>query len=83
MDALAAAAPSRMKVFEYGRTWEGRRLIYAVIGSEENIRRLNEIQSTMKRLADPRRTGDAEAKTLMTSMPALTWLAYGIQHSCE
>src|SRR5205823_730179 len=44
LEALAAAQPKRMKVFEYGKTWEGRKLIYAVIGSEANIARLSQIK---------------------------------------
>ena len=56
LDALAAAAPARMKVFEYAKSWEGRKLIYAVIGSEANIRRLADIQAAMQKLADPRKT---------------------------
>jgi len=32
MEALAAAAPSRLKIFDYGETWEGRKLIYAAVG---------------------------------------------------
>ena len=78
MEALAAAAPSRMKVFEYAKSWEGRKLIYAVIGSEANIRRLNEIQAGMKRLSDPRKTTEAEAQKLRASLPALVWLGYGV-----
>src|SRR3954454_12981163 len=56
MDALAAAAPSRIKVFEYGTSWEGRKLIYAAVGSEANIRKLGEIKSEIQRVADPRKT---------------------------
>ncbi len=78
MEALAAAAPDRMKIFDYGKTWEGRRLIYAAIGSETNIRRLQEIQAGMQRLADPRRTSEAEAHRIMNDMPAVLWLAYGV-----
>lgn len=36
-DALAAAS-SRVKVFEYGEAWEGRKLVYAAIGSESPAR---------------------------------------------
>jgi hypothetical protein len=78
MQALAAAAPGRMKVFEYGRSWEGRPLIYAVLGTETNIRRLAEIQAGMKKLADPRRTSAAEARALMEALPAVVWLGYGV-----
>ncbi|MCW5979830.1 MAG: peptidase M14 [Bryobacteraceae bacterium] len=78
LDALAAAAPGRMRVFEYGRTWEDRRLVYAVIGSEANLRRLEEIRTGIKKLADPRRTPRAEAEKLIASLPATVWLAYGV-----
>jgi len=78
LEALAAAAPARMKVFDYGKTWEGRRLVYAVIGSETSLGRLGDIKVSMKRLADPRRTTEAEAKQIMNGLPALIWLAYGV-----
>lgn len=78
LEALAASSPTRMKIFDYGKTWEGRRLVYAVIGSEANIRRLDVIKASMKRLADPRRTSDADAKQIMNNTPALIWLAYGV-----
>ncbi len=78
MEALAQAAPRRMKIFDYGKTWEGRRLIYAAVGSEANIKRLEEIRAAMQRLADPRRTPEAEARKLMESLPAVIWLAYGV-----
>lgn len=41
LEALTAAAPNRIKVFDYGKSWQGRRLIYATIGSEANIRELD------------------------------------------
>jgi hypothetical protein len=78
MEALASAAPNRVKVFDYGKTWQGRRLIYVAVGSEANIRRLGELQSAMKKLADPRVTPEAEAKKLMASLPAVVWLGYGV-----
>lgn len=77
-EALAAAAPSRIKVFEYGRTWEGRRLIYAAISSEDNIRRLGEIKAAQQRLADPRKTPDGEARKLIASAPSVLALMYGV-----
>ena len=78
MDALAAAAPTRMKVFDYGETWEGRKLIYAAVGSEANIRKLNEIKADVARLGDPRKTPEAEARKIMAGMPAIVWLSYGV-----
>jgi hypothetical protein len=78
MEALAAAAPARMKVFDYGETWEGRKLIYAAIGSEANIRRLPEIKGAMQRIADPRKTSEADARKQIANLPALVWLSYGV-----
>ena len=76
--ALQTAAPTRLKLIEYGKTWEGRRLIYAVIGSPENIARLDEIAAEMRRLADPRVTDRRSANDLIASLPASAWLAFGI-----
>jgi hypothetical protein len=77
-EALAAAEPSRMKLFEYGKTWEGRKLIYAVIGNPENIRRISEVKSGLSQLADSRKTNDAAAKTRISNLPVVVWLAYGV-----
>ncbi|HEY1339168.1 MAG TPA: M14 family metallopeptidase [Bryobacteraceae bacterium] len=78
MDTLAAAAPARMKMFDYGETWEGRKLIYAAIGSDANIKRLAEIRAAMQRIADPRKTSEAEARRLIAGLPAVIWLSYGV-----
>ena len=77
-EALAAAQPARIKVWEYAKTWEGRRLIYAAVGSEANIKRLGEIKAAMQKIGDPRKTPDAEARKLMAGMPAVIWLGYGV-----
>ncbi|MBI4891906.1 MAG: peptidase M14 [Acidobacteria bacterium] len=77
-EALAAAAPARIKVFEYGKTWEGRKLIYAVISGEDNIRRLPEIKAAQLKLADPRKTSEADAKQIMASIPSIISLSYGV-----
>ncbi|GAB4519990.1 MAG: M14 family zinc carboxypeptidase [Parvularculaceae bacterium] len=77
-EALQAAAPDRIRVWEYARTWEGRPLIYAAVSSPENIARLDEIRNGMQALADPRRTNQAAADRLIADMPALTWIAYGV-----
>jgi hypothetical protein len=78
MEALAAAAPNRLKVFDYGETWEGRKLIYAALGSEANIRRLTEIRAAIERIADPRKTPETDARKLMAGLPAVIWLSYGV-----
>ena len=77
-EALAAAQPNRIKLFDYARSWEKRRLIYVAIGSEANIRRLAEIQAGMKRLADPRKTSSADAQKLIATLPAVIMLSHGV-----
>lgn len=47
METLANAAPNQVKIFEHGKTWEGRKLIHVAVGSEANIRRLDEIRAGM------------------------------------
>ncbi len=77
-EALANAAPNRVRLMEFGQSWEGRKLIYLAIGSETNLRRIKEIQAGMKKLSDPRVTTPAEAKQLTASLPAIVWLAAGV-----
>jgi hypothetical protein len=77
-DALQKAAPERVRIFEYARSWEGRRLIYAVIASAGNINRLDEIKASMQKLYDPRKTTPEEAHKLIESMPLVLNLSYGV-----
>lgn len=78
LDAVGDAQPKRIRVFEYATSWEGRKLVYAVVGSERNLGRLDEIKKAMQKLADPRTTAEAEARQIIDSVPATTWLAYGV-----
>src|SRR4051812_29821509 len=78
MEALAAAQPTHMKIFEYGESWEGRKLIYTAVGSEANLRKLGEIKAGMMRIADPRKTPDADAQSIIAGLPAVVWLSYSV-----
>jgi len=77
-ESLSTAAPARIKLFEYGRTFEGRKLIYAVIGSEDHLRRIDDIKSANRRLADPRKTPGAEAQRISANAPAIVALIAAI-----
>ena len=77
-ESLSAAAPRRMQLTEYAKSWEGRKLVYAAIGSEANLRRLPEIKAAMKQLSDPRKTSAADAKRIMQNLPAILFLSYGV-----
>jgi len=77
-EALAKAAPERITVSRYAESWEGRELIYVVISSPENMARIDEIKSGMQDLADPRETSASEAKEIIKTQAAVTWLSYGV-----
>ncbi len=81
MEALTEAAPARMQLFDYAESWEGRRLVYALIGSERNIARLEEVRAGMQRLGDPRGTSAEDANALIADLPAIAWLSYGVHGS--
>jgi hypothetical protein len=76
-DALAAASP-RVRISEYGRTYEGRPLKLAAISSPENLARLDEIRAQHLRLADPGALSAGERERLARRLPAVVWLAYGV-----
>jgi hypothetical protein len=75
---LADRAPERMQVFDYATSWEGRPLVYAVIGSAENMARLDEIRAGLQRLADPRGLSNADREDLIATLPVIVWLGYGV-----
>lgn len=77
-EALREAAPDRVIIEEYARSWQGRELIYAVISSPQNIASLDTIKTNMQRLADPRQLDEDAAAEIISSQPAVTWLSYGV-----
>jgi hypothetical protein len=72
--ALAAADPSRVQIRSYGETWQGRGLVYAVISSPDNMRRLNEIQADLSALGSGQELSDEQ----LAQNPAVVWLSYGV-----
>ena len=77
-EALAVAAPDRIMITEYARSWENRELILAVVSAPGNIANLDAIKSNMQRLADPRITEGDVAAQIIESQAAVTWLSYGV-----
>jgi len=78
IQALAAHAPEQMKLFTYAHSWEGRPLVYMVIGSAANIATLERHEADIQRLADPRGLSKEQAEQLKNQLPASVWLAYGV-----
>ena len=77
-EALQNAAPDRVKMFNYGKTWENRPLIYVAISNANSISALDNLSRQMKRLADPRVTTPADAEDIIVTLPGTTWLSYGV-----
>ena len=77
LEAVAAASP-RVRISEYGRTYEGRPLKHLAISSPENLARLEEIRKDHLRLSDPGSLSEDERQRLTRSLPVLVWLAYGV-----
>ncbi|EAQ98244.2 M14 family zinc carboxypeptidase [Congregibacter litoralis] len=77
-DALAMAAPKRVRIIDYGRSWEGRELFYVVISSPDNIAAADATREGMHALRDPRGTSSTEAERLISELAPPAWLAYGV-----
>lgn len=70
LKALAKAAPDRIRLVEYARSWEGRPLYYAVVTAPQNMARIEAIRADLAAIAAGR-PGNGSA------LP-VTWLAYGV-----
>ncbi len=77
-ETLETALPDQVSVHRYAESWEGRELIYVVISSAANMARIDEIKAGMQSLRDAGSTSQAEADALIESLPAVTWLSYGV-----
>lgn len=76
--ALAAAAPDRTRLVEYGRTWEGRPLVLLAIASPAHVARLDALKADYRRLADPRTLSKAEADGLVRQLPVVVALVHSV-----
>jgi len=80
-DALDKASP-RVKVFRMEKTEEGRDWIVAAVGDEASLRDLDRFKAMTAKLADPRRTSEAEAAALIARAKPFYWVTGGM-HSSE
>lgn len=70
-EMLAAVAPDRVRLTDYGSSHEGRRLVYLTIGAPENIARSAEIEARLRRIG----AGSGEDPS---DLPAICWIGHGI-----
>jgi hypothetical protein len=73
-----AKATPRVRVETLGTTEEGREMIVAFVSDETNLKRLDRLKEITAKLADPRRTPEAEARRLMREGVPLYWLTAAI-----
>ena len=78
IEAIARAAPDRVRVYDIGVTNEYRMQHLVAISAPENLARIDEIRGNIARLADPRRTSPSDANSLIQNTPAVAWMAYTI-----
>jgi hypothetical protein len=81
-DALAAAAPNRVKRFSLGKSEEGRESIVVAISDEANIANLEQNRLALGKLADPRGLSSSDRARLITETKPIYWLSGSI-HSPE
>jgi hypothetical protein len=81
MRALESASP-RVKVFSVGQSEEGREFVVVAIANEETIASLDRYRDITRRLADPRKLTDEEARTLIAQGKPM-YYATGAMHSPE
>src|SRR5215218_5653913 len=77
LETLDAASP-RVKMWEYGRTYEGRPLELVAVSTPENLARLEEIRQDVQRLADPAGLSPGDKDRIVRRTPVVVWLAYGV-----
>ncbi|QIQ88313.1 MAG: carboxypeptidase [Erythrobacter sp.] len=70
LKTLAEAAPDRIRLVEYARSWEGRPLVYAILTAPDNMARLDAIRADLQTIAAGRPGNGA-------AIP-VTWLAYSV-----
>ena len=68
-----AATSDRVRIVDHGETWEGRKLLVAIVTAPENHQRLDAIQEAARRLGDPRITSPEEAASIIAEQPVIMW----------
>jgi len=81
MKIVAGASP-RVKIFNIGKTDEGKDMILVAVSDEENIKRLDRIKEIMNLLADPRKVTAEKVQPLFKEGVPVYWITGGL-HSRE
>jgi hypothetical protein len=77
-----AASTKHVRLFEAGKTSEGRTMYYAVVSSPANLAKLDRLRDIARRLAHPQGLSEAEARRLAREGKAFVHIDGGL-HSTE
>jgi hypothetical protein len=77
-----ATESDRMLLMDMGETSEGRRMMYGVVSSAENLRRLDHLREINRRISLPHGVEEAEARRLAEEGRAIVWIDGGL-HGTE
>jgi Zinc carboxypeptidase len=77
-----AAASNRVKVFDVGRTDEGRECIVVAISDRDTIRNLDAYKADLAKLADPRGLSEEQARQIVAKAKPIYMFTGGL-HSAE
>ena len=80
--AVAAAAPKRAKIWNIGKTEEGRDIVLLAIADEATLAKLDTYKGYLKELTDPRKTTEARAQQLIKTAKPIYYVTSGM-HSPE
>jgi hypothetical protein len=70
-----AATSTKIKLIPYGKSYEGKELMVAVVSSKDNLRRLESIRQNNLALTTGR---PAKRATHIENQPAMLWLSYNV-----
>jgi hypothetical protein len=71
-------ASDRAKLWTIGKTEEGRDMVVLAISDEATIRDLDRYRDMLKRLTDPRRTTEEQAREIMRTAKPIYWVTSGM-----
>ena len=72
--AIADAARDRVRVQEFGTSYERRTMRIFIVSAPENIQRLDSIRADLDKLADPRSVPAAELDAIAARVPVVVWI---------
>jgi len=75
-------ASDRVKVWNIGKSEEGRDMFVLAVADEQTIRDLDKYKQLLATLTDPRKISDADARKLIPSAKPIYWVTSGM-HSPE